>query len=51
MITAPILWDRRIMEADHESRYQPVATTVYAEASVSPELKGRKGRNETSYKV
>ena len=36
---------------DQESRYQPVATTVYAEASVSPELEGKKGRNETSYKV
>ena len=46
-----MLWDRRIMEADQESVYQPVATTVCAEASVSPELKGKKGRNETGYKV
>ena len=45
LITAPMLWDRRIMEADQESVYQPVATTVCAEASVSPELKGKKGRN------
>ena len=39
------------MEADQESRYQPVAPAVSAEASVSSELQGKKGRNETSYKV
>ena len=39
------------MEADQESGYQPVATTVCAEASVSPDLKGKKGRDETGYKV
>lgn len=39
------------MEADQESRCQPVATTVCAGASVLPELQGKKGRSETGYKV